>query len=108
MKVFSFVVASVALLASRPYSGRMSTANARLKAWREEKALSLRQASALLRVTHTVWQGWEAGSVPGLDSRILLEALTPIKRDEWQVPSAGIARRAASIAKRARTTGGAS
>lgn len=86
----------------------MSTANTRLVAWRKSNGLSLRQASALLRVTHTVWQGWEAGSVPGLDSRILLEALTPIGRDEWQAPSAGIARRAASIAKNARTTGGAS
>jgi DNA-binding XRE family transcriptional regulator len=38
---------------------------AELKAFREEKSLSMSAAGELVGVRSSVWQGWEAGVVPG-------------------------------------------
>ena len=44
--------------------------NRELRAWRKSRALTQRQAAALLRTPHTTFRNWEAGrsKVPGVVS----------------------------------------
>lgn len=57
-----------------------------LPRWRAAHDLSLREAAALIGVTHSLWQGWENGTQPDAKNLALLEALTGVARGEWDSP----------------------
>ena len=57
-----------------------------LPRWRAAHDHSLREAAALIGVTHSLWQGWEGGTQPDAKNHALLEALTGIARAAWDSP----------------------
>lgn len=80
------------------------TPRERLKAWRDERGLSQKEAGAMIGVSGPAWCEWENGGRAPVEHRAALEVLTGIPASDWATDREreAMEKARASVAKLAR------